>query len=102
MDVVKKLENGGELKVALHRDLAEKVLEAERSLIELATEMGISVEALRRWSAAVERSQDTPPDPDETLVPSSRVRSLEREIEELKALLGRQAVQIQVLKKKSK
>ena len=60
--------------------------------------MGISVEALRKWSLMVEGAQQPSPNADDTLVPTSRVRELEREIEELKALLDRQAVQIQILK----
>ena len=96
----KNRDAGEEFNVAHHRDLADRVLEAKRSLVELAKEMGISVEALRKWSVMVERAQDTALGVQDTLVPSSRVRELEREVEELKALLGRQAVQIQILKKK--
>jgi len=82
--------------VKAHRDLADKVLEAERSLVELANEMGISVEALRRWSLTVERAYDTNSGSQGSLVPSSRVRELEKEIEGLKSLLQRQAEQIQI------
>ena len=98
MDLTRNPEAAGEFSVELHRNLADKVLEAERSLIELAREMGISVEALRRWSRTVESAQGAAPDADDTLVPSSQVRDLEQKIEELKALLDRQAVQIQILK----
>ena len=101
MDTRKKPDDRGEFNVALHRDLADKVLEAARSLVELAREMGISVEALRKWSVMVERAQDTALGVQDTLVPSSRVRELEREVQELKSLLDRQAVQIQILKKQS-
>ena len=100
METRKIPEAGGDLNVALHRDLADKVLEAERSLVELARDMGISVEALRRWSVSVERANDVALGVEDTLVPSSRVRQLEMDIEELKGLLGRQATQIQILKKK--
>jgi len=98
--LTRKPASARDFSVANHRDLADKVLEAERSLVELASEMGISVEALRKWSVMVERAQDTAAGLEDTLVPSSRVRELEREIEELKSLLDRQATQIQILKKK--
>ena len=63
--------------------------------------MGISVEALRKWSILVERAQDTALGVQDTLVPSTRLRDLERQVEELKSLLNRQAVQIQILKKQT-
>ncbi len=85
MDLTRKPEAAGEFSVELHRDLADKMLEAERSLIELAREMGISVEALRRWSRTVESAQGAGSDADDTLVPSSQVRDLEQKIEKLKA-----------------
>jgi hypothetical protein len=90
MDVRKKLETAGELSVASHRDLADKVLEAEGGLVELAREMGISVAALRKWSMMVEPPQDTAAGAEDTLVPSSRVHELGMETGELKALLDSQ------------
>jgi hypothetical protein len=97
MDVT-RLPKDESFSVKTHRDLADKVLEAERSLVELAKEMGISVEALRRWSLTVERAHETTAGSQDSLVPSSRVRELEKEIESLKSLLERQAEQIQILK----
>lgn len=90
------LRKEGPFSVKAHRDLADKVLEAERSLVELANEMGISVEALRRWSLAVERAHDPDSGIQDSLVPSSRVRELEKEIEGLKSVLRHQAEQIEI------
>jgi len=98
MHLGKKTESP-ELSAEIRNDPADRVLEAERSLMELARQMGLSIEALRRWSRGVGRGHGTASDFEDTLVPSSRVRELEREIEDLKSLLNRQAVQIQILKK---
>src|SRR5262245_20932030 len=99
MDLTRKKDRPAGFSAASRQDLADKVLEAERGLCELAKEMGISVEALRKWSVMVERAQDTAAGLEDTLVPSSRVRELEKQIEDLKSLLDRQATQIEILKK---
>ena len=100
MDLTRELKARDPFSPKLHRDLADKVLEAERSLIELAKEMGISVQALRKWSRKVEKAEDQSAlETRDTLVPSTRVKELEKEIAELKTLLERQSVQIQILKK---
>ncbi len=48
----------------------------------------------------MERAEATAAGAGARLIPESRVRELEREVEELKRLLGRQAVKLQLLEKK--
>lgn len=67
--------------------------------MELAREAGVSPDILRKWMLMIERAEMTAADVEEPLVPASRVRELEREVEELRRLLGRQAVTLQVLEK---
>lgn len=61
--------------------------------------MGISPLAVRKWELMVERAEKTAASLEDTLVLASRVRELEREVEELKRLLDRQAVALHVLEK---
>ncbi len=80
------------------RDLIRKI--TDKTAAELAREKGISPADAPRWSLMVERAEKMAASFEKTLVPASRVRELEGEIEELRRLLGKQPVVLQILEEK--
>jgi hypothetical protein len=58
-----------------------------------------TADVLRNWTLMVKRAETIPSSTDETLVPASRVHELERQIEDLKRQVGRQAMTLRVLEK---
>jgi transposase-like protein len=73
---------------------------AGRTISQLSQELGVASEDLRKWIMMVERAEAIAAGAGTRLVPESRVAELEQEIEELKHLLRRQAVKIQILERK--
>ena len=71
----------------------------DKTVAELAEEMGISPEDVPKWSLMVKRAEKTAASFEKTLVPARRVQELEGEIEDLKRLLEKQAVVLNILKK---
>jgi hypothetical protein len=59
----------------------------------------VAPEDLRKWILLVERAEATTAGAGARLIPESAVRELEHKLEELKRLLGRQAVKLQILEK---
>lgn len=84
------------------RGNGEKPVWAGRTISQLSQELGVAPEDLRKWIMLVERAETIAAGAGTRLVPESRVAELEQEIEELKYLLGRQAVKIQILEKKGR
>ncbi len=80
------------------RDLIRKI--TDKTVAELAQEMGISPADLRRWSLMVKRTEKAAARFEKTLVPAGRAHEPEREMEELRRLLGKQAVVLQIQQKK--
>ena len=69
-------------------------------MAELGEEMGISPEDRPKWSLMVKRAEKTAASFEKTLVPARRVQELEGELEDLKKLLEKQSVVLQILKEK--
>ncbi len=98
MDLSKNSESIGASVADYRRGLIRKI--TDQTVAELAREKGISPSAARKWELMVERAEKTAASLGDTLVPASHVRDLEREIEDLKRLVGKQAVVLQILEKK--
>lgn len=81
------------------RNLIRKI--TDKTVAELAQERGISPADLPKWSLMVKRAEKMAARFEKTLVPASRSRELEGEIEELRRLVGKQPVvlEIQEMKK---
>ena len=97
MDLSKEPRSEGSV-VDFRRHLIRKI--TDKTIAELTQEKSTSPEDLSKWSLMVERAEKMATSFEETLVPASRVRELEREIEELRRLVGKQAVVLQILRKK--
>jgi transposase-like protein len=98
MDLSRKPEARVGFSPEFWRELVGKIVAEDETLNDLAAETGIPREVLRKWALTAERAGTTASSVGEPLVPASRVRELEREIEELRRLLGRQAVRVDVLR----
>lgn len=76
------------------RELVEKIVVLAKTLGDLADEMGIPPEVMRKWTLMVERTETDVPIHQEPSVPAWRVRQLERELEDLRRIVDRQAAAI--------
>src|SRR6476659_10828525 len=76
------------------RELVEKIVVLDKTLGDLADEMGIPPEVMSKWTLMVERTETEVPIDREPSVPAWRVRQLEREVEDLRRIVDRQAAAI--------
>ena len=74
------------------RRLVERIVAEDETLGDLARETGIPREVLRKWALMETKTASAR----EPLVPAGRVHELEREVAELRALLGKQTITLQV------
>ena len=84
------------------REFVEKIVVMDKTLGDLAEELGIPPEVMRRWTTLVERSEMNGWKTDEPLVPASRVLELEHDLEELRRVVTHQATTIKILEKKDR
>ncbi len=98
MDLLKETARGRGSVADFRRDLIRKI--TDKTVAELAQEMGISPADLRRWSKMVKRTENTAATFERTLVPARRAHEPEGDMEELRRLLGKQAVVLQIEQKK--
>jgi Transposase len=84
MDTLKKLDGRIEFSPEFWRGLVERIVADEETLGDLVRETGIPREVLRKWALMETKAASAY----EPLVPAWRLRELERENEELRALLN--------------
>jgi len=71
------------------RELVGKIVAEDETLNDLASGTGIPREVLRKWALTANRAGTTASSAGEPLVPASRVRELELEVQTLRRLLDR-------------
>src|SRR6266508_3029577 len=81
------------------RNLIRKI--TDKTVTELAQERGISPADLPKWSLMVKRAEKVSARFEKTLVPASRSREPEGEIEELSRLVGKQPVVLEIQEMKN-
>jgi hypothetical protein len=82
------------------RDLIRKI--TNKTVAELAQEKGISPADLPKWSLMVKRAEKMAASFEKTLVPASRARERDAEMEEFGRPAGKQAVVLEIEEKKGK
>ena len=82
------------------REFIEKIVIMDKTLGDLAEELGIPPEVMHKWTLMVEHSEMTASQPGEPFVPARRVLELQHDIEELKRVVTHQAITIQILERK--
>ncbi|HEY3124474.1 MAG TPA: transposase [Thermoanaerobaculia bacterium] len=100
MDLSKEPRRGRGPVADFQRNLIRKI--TDKTVAELAQEMGISPADLPKWSLMVKRAEKMAASFEKTLVPASRAREREGEIEELRRPVGKQAVVLEIQEKKGK
>jgi PP-loop superfamily ATP-utilizing enzyme len=82
------------------RNLIRKI--TNKTVAELAQEKGISPADLPKWSLMVKRAEKMAASFEKTLVPVSRAREMDAEMEELRRPVGKQAVVLEIQENKGK
>ena len=82
------------------REFVEKILFMGMTLDDVADELGIPPEVMRRWTTVVARAEMNAAKAGGPLVPASRVLELEHDIQELKRVVTHQAITIQILERR--
>jgi transposase-like protein len=95
MDALKRPDSRIEFTPEFWRRLVEKIAAEEETLGDLARETGIPREVLRKWALMETKAANA----HKPLDPAGRVHELEREVAELRALLGKQTIMLQVREK---
>jgi transposase-like protein len=92
MDTLKRPDSRIEFTPEFWRRLVERIVAEDETLGDLARETGIPREVLRKWALMETKAASA----HEPLVPAGRVHELEREVAELRALLGKPTITLQV------
>jgi transposase-like protein len=100
MEPSKRLASRAGFSPEFKREFIEKIVTMDRTLGDLAEELGIPPEVMRKWTLMVERAETIASAPVPRLVPASRVLELEHDLEELRRVITHQATTIQILEKK--
>ncbi len=100
MDLLKEPARSRGAVTDFQRNLIRKI--TDKTVAELAQEMGISPADLPKWSLMVRRAEKMAASFEKTLVPTGRARQLEREMEELGRPAGKRAVVLEIQEKKGK
>jgi transposase len=80
------------------RQQVERVLRGELTLAELSRELQISRNLLARWKSLVTAGAETAVAVNEDVVPASELRAAQAKIRELGRLIGKQAVDLEILR----
>ena len=93
MELARRPETRGGFSPEFKRKFVGKIVVMDKTLGDLAEELRIPPEVMRKWTLVDERTEMT-------LVPASRILELEHDIEDLKHEINHQAITIQILEKK--
>lgn len=80
------------------RQQIERVTRGELTIAELSRELGISRNLLARWRHLITVGSETAVAANEDVVPASALRAAESKIRELERLIGKQAVDLEILR----
>ena len=80
------------------RQQIERLLRGELTLSELSRELQISRSLLARWKSLMAQGAETAVGSNEDVVPASELRAAQAKIRELERLIGKQAVDLEILR----
>lgn len=80
------------------RQQIDRVLRGELSITELSRELGISRGLIQRWKHLATRGAEAAVGSNGDVVPVGELRAAQARIKELERLIGRQTVEIEILK----
>ncbi len=100
MELLKKQDPRGEFSTEFKREFVEKILIRNRTLSDLAGELGVPPQLMRRWTWRVEENDGAAWKIEEPLPPAIRILELEHDLNELKREVEHQALTIRILESK--
>jgi transposase len=80
------------------RQQVERVVRGELTISELSREIGVSRNLLQRWKQLITVGAETAVAANEDVVPASDLRAAQQKIRELERLIGKQAVDLEILR----
>ena len=80
------------------RQQIDRMVRGEVTLSELSRELGISRNLLSRWRHLITVGSETAVAANEDVVPASALRMAEQKIRELERLIGKQTVDLEILR----
>jgi len=80
------------------REQVARLVRDEVTISELSRELGISRSVLQRWRHLITQGAETALAANEDVVPASALRAAEHKIRELERLIGKQAVDLEILR----
>jgi transposase len=99
MDGIARGADGRRLYTAeFKREQIDRVLRGELTVSELSRELGINRGLIQRWKHLATRGAETAVGANSEVVPLSELRAALGRIKELERLIGKQAVEIEILK----
>src|SRR5258707_11805255 len=79
------------------REQVSRLVKGEVTISELSRELGISRSVLQRWKHLIAQGGETAVAANEDVVPASELRAAQQKIRELERLIGKQAVDLEIL-----
>jgi transposase-like protein len=83
---------------AFKREQIDRVLRGELAVSELSRELGISRGLIQRWKQLASRGAETAVGSNGDVVPLSELRAAQVRIKELERVIGKQTVELEILK----
>jgi transposase len=80
------------------REQVARLVRGELTISELSRELGISRSVLQRWKQLIAQGGETAVAANEDVVPASELRAAQQRIRELERLIGKQAVDLEILR----
>lgn len=80
------------------RQQIERVVRGELTTSELSRELGVARSLLQRWKGLLTAGAETAVAANEDVVPASELRAAQQKIRELERLIGKQAVDLEILR----
>lgn len=80
------------------REQVARLVRGEVAISELSRELGISRSVLQRWKQLIVQGGETAVAANEDVVPASELRAAQQKIRELERLIGKQAVDLEILR----
>ena len=100
MELARKPETRGGFSPEFKREFVEKIVVMDKTLGDLADELGIPPEVMRKWTLMIEHEEMSALQAGEAFVPARRVLELEHDIRDLKRQIEHQAMTIRILEAK--
>jgi len=98
MKIPRKADGRRVFTAAFKRDQIGRVVRGETTIAELSRELDVSRQLLQRWKQLATQGSEQAIAAGEEVVPAGRLRAAEQRIRELERALGRQTLEVEILR----